>query len=250
MNYIHTSDIVHRDLKPSNIVIDSDSSVPVVKIIDFGMARKIKGSINDDQDVSERIPDLTTYVQARAYRAPELLLDFRNGDFIYDKSIDIWSFGLVIIELIKGEPLFGSHYQQAGVTTCDHTFALIELLGKIPYYSDLPEGTRRGMVSFAKEELAKNSVSKLRQEVENSLSVRGFSDDDKAGEFVDLISDLLTYGPSRVTTSDILAHQFVADFRPDDFLENEEKPGVRIKLPWVKGFEVVEIKRMISENCL
>ena len=46
---------------------------------------------------------MTDYVATRWYRPPELLI----GKDSYDKSIDTWSIGCVMAEMIDGEPLFG-----------------------------------------------------------------------------------------------------------------------------------------------
>merc|ERR1712165_103572 len=99
----------------------------------------------DEDNIDE---NLTSYIQARAYRVPELILELNKSmkinhpaSLIYDKSVDIWSFALILIELITGEPLFGFCYQKKqgpAIDACDHIFELVVLLGKIPYYNDLP----------------------------------------------------------------------------------------------------------------
>ncbi len=49
--------------------------------------------------------DLTKYVVTRWFRAPELLLKYRNKD--YSSQIDLWSVGCVFAELILKRVLFG-----------------------------------------------------------------------------------------------------------------------------------------------
>lgn len=46
-HFLRNYDIIHRDLKPDNILIKMENSMPVIKIADFGFARKI-----GDYDVS------------------------------------------------------------------------------------------------------------------------------------------------------------------------------------------------------
>jgi mitogen-activated protein kinase 15 len=62
---------------------------------DFGLVR----SVEDEQ---EEEPFLTEYIATRWYRAPEILL----GSKRYSKAVDVWSFGCLIGEIIKGRPLF------------------------------------------------------------------------------------------------------------------------------------------------
>jgi mitogen-activated protein kinase 15 len=45
---------------------------------------------------------LTEYIATRWYRAPEILL----GSKKYAKAVDVWSFGCLIGEIIKGRPMF------------------------------------------------------------------------------------------------------------------------------------------------
>jgi serine/threonine protein kinase len=89
LDYLHSRGIVHRDLKLANILIDAHGRI---KIGDFGLAR-LKPSHR---------PFLTNKVVTRWYRPPELLLGATNYDF----SVDMWSFGAILAELLNGVPLF------------------------------------------------------------------------------------------------------------------------------------------------
>jgi|Transcript_78805 serine/threonine protein kinase len=89
--YLHSANVVHRDLKPSNILVNKNCDL---KICDFGLARGF-GNHEDD-------PTLTDYVVTRWYRAPEVVLLASE----YTKSIDIWSVGCILCELIGRKPIF------------------------------------------------------------------------------------------------------------------------------------------------
>jgi mitogen-activated protein kinase 15 len=93
IKYIHSGDLIHRDLKPSNILLDSECNV---KIADFGLARSLATKEEDAP------PVLTEYVATRWYRAPEILL----GSTKYTKSVDMWSVGCILGELIIGKSIF------------------------------------------------------------------------------------------------------------------------------------------------
>lgn len=89
LSVLKKNKIIHADLKPENIVIESlDTSKILIKVIDFGSATHLHEKIH-------------TYIQSRYYRAPEIILGLG-----YDCSIDLWSLGCIIFELIKGYPLF------------------------------------------------------------------------------------------------------------------------------------------------
>lgn len=85
ISYLHSHNIIHCDLKPENIMLSANGTI---KIIDFGSScysNNLKYS----------------YLQSRFYRAPEVLLGGR-----YDTKMDIWSIGLISIELFSGAPIF------------------------------------------------------------------------------------------------------------------------------------------------
>ena len=86
LKFLHSLDLIHCDVKPENIMVKSYSR-PLFKLIDLGSS-----CFKHDH--------LSSYVQSRAYRAPEVLLEAR-----YDSQIDLWSFGLVLAELFLGRPL-------------------------------------------------------------------------------------------------------------------------------------------------
>ncbi|NP_001191531.1 p38 MAP kinase [Aplysia californica] len=86
LKYIHSAGIIHRDLKPSNIAVNEDCEL---KILDFGLAR------HSDEE-------MTGYVATRWYRAPEIMLNWMH----YNQTVDIWSVGCIMAEMLMGKPLF------------------------------------------------------------------------------------------------------------------------------------------------
>ncbi|KAL4155571.1 hypothetical protein PRNP1_007679 [Phytophthora ramorum] len=93
LDTLHSLGLVHCDLKPENILIQNFSAC-TVKVIDFGSA-----CFTTDE--------LTSYVQSRSYRAPEVVLGL-----LYDTKIDLWSLGCVLAEMFTGEVLFRNDSEQ------------------------------------------------------------------------------------------------------------------------------------------
>ncbi|XP_028925300.1 mitogen-activated protein kinase 13 isoform X3 [Ornithorhynchus anatinus] len=86
LKYIHSAGVIHRDLKPGNLAVNEDCEL---KILDFGLARHADS-------------EMTGYVVTRWYRAPEVILSWMH----YNKTVDIWSVGCIMAEMITGKTLF------------------------------------------------------------------------------------------------------------------------------------------------
>ncbi|CAG9315408.1 unnamed protein product [Blepharisma stoltei] len=104
--YIHQLGICHRDIKPQNVLVNPNTHV--LKICDFGSAKKlVKGEPN------------VSYICSRYYRAPELIF----GSTDYSGTIDVWSTGCVIAEMLLGQPIF------PGESGVDQLVEIIKILG-------------------------------------------------------------------------------------------------------------------------
>ncbi|MGH9605684.1 MAG: protein kinase domain-containing protein [Terracidiphilus sp.] len=124
--YAHDRGIIHRDLKPANIKLTSDGQV---KILDFGLAKAM--SINS----SGASPDATTLpvttsagmvLGTAAYMSPE---QARGQEM--DRRTDVWSFGVVVYEMLLGQRPF------RGPTVSDTVAAVLRetpSLERVPLY--------------------------------------------------------------------------------------------------------------------
>ncbi|XP_022249184.1 serine/threonine-protein kinase D1-like isoform X1 [Limulus polyphemus] len=86
LKHLHFKNIVHCDLKPENVLLSSNSDFPQVKLCDFGFARII----------GER-SFRRSLVGTPAYLAPEVV---RNKG--YNRSLDMWSVGVIIYVSLSG----------------------------------------------------------------------------------------------------------------------------------------------------
>ena len=100
--YIHSQDVIHRDLKPSNIYL-SDSQC--IKIGDFGLATN-PGSSREESRSDQPAGQLTHLVGTRLYMSPEQ----RDRRF-YDQKVDIFSLGLILLDLIVPFSTDSERYQ-------------------------------------------------------------------------------------------------------------------------------------------
>ncbi|KAH0609100.1 uncharacterized protein H6S33_001328 [Morchella sextelata] len=86
LGYLHKQGIIHRDIKAANILVGQDGRV---QLCDFGVSAQLAGK-NGKRN---------TFVGTPQWMAPEALT---GGS--YDSRIDIWSFGITIIEMAKQNP--------------------------------------------------------------------------------------------------------------------------------------------------
>lgn len=109
VQHAHQKGIIHRDLKPSNILVTLLDAVPAPKVIDFGIAKATGQQLLTDKTLfTSRYQCFGT----PAYMSPEQA-DLRTADI--DTRSDIYSLGVLLYELLTGQPPFGEkELQQAG----------------------------------------------------------------------------------------------------------------------------------------
>ncbi|MEW6730771.1 MAG: protein kinase [Acidobacteriota bacterium] len=96
LHAMHLQKIMHRDMKPSNIMIQQIGNVEVAKILDFGIAKMVRGE--KDTSLIKSITKTGMIVGTVKYISPEQCL----GEEL-DERVDIYSLGMVIYELLCGK---------------------------------------------------------------------------------------------------------------------------------------------------
>jgi serine/threonine protein kinase/tetratricopeptide (TPR) repeat protein len=108
IQHAHQKGVIHRDIKPSNVMVTLHDGVPVVKVIDFGVAKATA------QKLTERTL-FTAYGQmvgTPAYMSPE---QAEMSGLDVDTRTDVYSLGVLLYELLTGTtPLELERLRQAG----------------------------------------------------------------------------------------------------------------------------------------
>ncbi|EEB15811.1 mitogen-activated protein kinase ERK-A, putative [Pediculus humanus corporis] len=195
LKYIHSAGIIHRDLKPSNIAVNEDCEL---KILDFGLARPTEN-------------EMTGYVATRWYRAPEIMLNWMH----YNQTVDIWSVGCIMAELITGRTLFPG-------TDHIHQLSLImEILGT-------PNAEFMKKIS---SESARNYILSL-----PTLKKRDFKEVFQGANIlaIDLLEQMLELdADKRITAEQALAHRYLSQYA-----DPSDEP---VSAPYDQSFEDMEL---------
>ncbi|KAL6430917.1 hypothetical protein ACFW04_007010 [Cataglyphis niger] len=180
LKYIHSANVLHRDLKPSNLLLNTTCDL---KICDFGLARVADPEHN-------HAGFLTEYVATRWYRAPEIMLNSKG----YTKSIDIWSVGCILAEMLSRRAIFpGKHY-------LDQLNHILGVLG-----SPSPED-----LECIINEKARNYLQSLPYKPKVAWTSLFPNADPRA---LDLLDKMLTFNPNkRIVVEDALAHPYLEQY--------------------------------------
>jgi serine/threonine-protein kinase len=108
----HEKGVIHRDIEPANIKVRPDGTV---KVLDFGLAKAADPTATASNDNSPMLTMRATQagviLGTASYMAPE-----QAAGKLVDRRADIWSFGVVLWELLTGKRLFDGE-------TLSHTLA-------------------------------------------------------------------------------------------------------------------------------
>jgi serine/threonine protein kinase len=155
----HEKGIIHRDLKPANIMI---TPAGVVKVLDFGLAavpqRPADGDASNSPTLTMQATQAGMIMGTAGYMSPE-----QAAGQLVDKRADIWSFGVVLWEMLVGQRMFTG-------STVAHILA--DVLRAPVDLDKLPKETPRAVRDLLKRCLDRDVKTRLRDIGEARIAIQ------------------------------------------------------------------------------
>ena len=155
----HDKGIVHRDLKPGNVKVTPEG---VVKVLDFGLAKAVAERATqsgaDSPTLTLRATEAGLILGTAGYMSPE-----QAAGKNVDRRADIWSFGVVLYELLTGQRMFDG--ETVTHTLADVVRAPIDLAA-------IPEGPIRDLIARC---LDRNIKTRLQHIGEARIAIENYA---------------------------------------------------------------------------
>uniref|UniRef100_A0A6C0CJ01 Protein kinase domain-containing protein n=1 Tax=viral metagenome TaxID=1070528 RepID=A0A6C0CJ01_9ZZZZ len=212
--YLHAHKMCYRDVKSANVLVYKDakySDAYNAILCDLGMCKPLtNGHINSE------------HVGTAAYKAPEVML----SPGIYTYSMDVWSLGVLFIEMINIHIPFNRQPDNKGASRMENTEVLTKIFKHLgsPDMSTFNKMTEGGntIISYAKiskwkpkpiASLFDASAPKVDEFEEISEGLPNFGTLD---EFYDLLQKMLAIDPDcRISMAEVLRHPFFSQVPTD-----------------------------------
>ena len=191
----HREGVIHRDLKPSNILVADGEHEPIVRVIDFGIAKFTDEDVPEANDNATRVGE---FIGTPAYMAPEQALSSN-----VDARADVFSIGAVLFKLLTGT---------TPLDLCNESdVCLATIIERLRHFETDTPGHRLATLSKAHREVhandlgfatPRNLIQSLRRELD-WIAIKALASNrtDRYATVEDFAADLTAYLEHRPVTA-------------------------------------------------
>ncbi len=154
----HATGVVHRDMKPDNVFVTPSSGGPLLKLIDFGIAK-----LRATSEYGKGLTRAGVVMGTPEYMAPEQLLSAQTTDH----RADIYSLGVMLFEMLTG-------VRPADGDDAELIIAAVEA-GRVRKLAELLPGTPEGLVRLIERSMAPNREQRFESAAQMRLELAAFA---------------------------------------------------------------------------
>jgi len=157
----HVAGITHRDVKPENLFLTHHGDLEIIKVLDFGISKaQISGRLFGGEI---RVKETQSLMGTPLYMSPEQIRSTRE----VDHRSDLWSLGVVLFELLTGNPAF------AGDTVTQVCARVLEAAP--PRLADHCSGAPEGLAEVVERCLMKDPAQRFQSAAELANALLPFA---------------------------------------------------------------------------
>ena len=154
----HATGVVHRDMKPDNVFVTPSPGGPVLKLIDFGIAK-----LRATSEFSKGLTRAGVVMGTPEYMAPEQLLSAQTTDH----RADIYSLGVMLFEMLSG-------VRPADGDDAEMIVAQVEA-GRVRQLADVAPGLPEGLVQLVQRAMLPNREARFESAAQMRLALASFA---------------------------------------------------------------------------